>query len=102
MKKKLVSILLAATMITGGLAGCGSEAGSTQTPDANESVSSETAASEATPTSETPQAEKTEEKEAASEEPITLRMAWWGSQDRHDKTIAAIELYESLNPNVTF
>ena len=102
MKKKLVSILLAATMITGGLAGCGSEAGSTQTPDANESVSSETATSEAAPTSETPQAEKAEEKEAASEEPITLRMAWWGSQDRHDKTIAAIELYESLNPNVTF
>lgn len=34
-------------------------------------------------------------------EQITLRMAWWGSQDRHDKTIAAIELYESLNPGVT-
>ncbi len=34
-------------------------------------------------------------------EQVTLRMAWWGSQDRHDKTIAAIELYESLNPGVT-
>ena len=27
-------------------------------------------------------------------------MAWWGSQDRHDRTIKAIELYESLHPNV--
>ena len=24
----------------------------------------------------------------------------WGSQDRHDRTIKAIELYESLHPNV--
>lgn len=30
----------------------------------------------------------------------TLRMAWWGSQTRHDRTVAAIELYESLNPNI--
>ena len=35
-----------------------------------------------------------------AEEEINLRMAWWGSQDRHDKTVAAIELYEELNPNV--
>ncbi len=35
-----------------------------------------------------------------AEEQINLRMAWWGSQDRHDKTVAAIELYEELNPNV--
>ena len=28
-------------------------------------------------------------------------MAWWGSQTRHDRTIAVIELYESLHPNVT-
>ena len=37
---------------------------------------------------------------AMAEEEINLRMAWWGSQDRHDKTVAAIELYEELNPNV--
>lgn len=35
-----------------------------------------------------------------SEEPVTLRMAWWGSQTRHDITVAAIELYESQNPGV--
>ncbi len=31
---------------------------------------------------------------------IELRIAWWGSQDRHDRTIRAIELYESMNPNI--
>lgn len=36
----------------------------------------------------------------ASGNQITLRMAWWGSQERHDGTVAVIELYESQNPNV--
>jgi len=30
------------------------------------------------------------------DEQIVLRMAWWGSQQRHDGTIAAIEMYEEL------
>ena len=29
-----------------------------------------------------------------------LRMAWWGSQNRHNRTVAVIELYESKNPNI--
>ncbi len=29
-----------------------------------------------------------------------LRMAWWGSQTRHDRTVAVIELYEKANPKV--
>jgi multiple sugar transport system substrate-binding protein len=31
---------------------------------------------------------------------IELRVSWWGNQERHDRTIAAIELYEQLNPHV--
>lgn len=34
------------------------------------------------------------------EEKITLRMAWWGSQKRHDITAGVIELYEQQNTNV--
>jgi len=34
------------------------------------------------------------------DETIELRMAWWGSQTRHDQTIAVIELYKEQNPNV--
>lgn len=34
------------------------------------------------------------------EEEITLRVAWWGSQQRHDRTVEVIELYEERNPHV--
>ncbi|MDI9546136.1 MAG: extracellular solute-binding protein, partial [Chloroflexota bacterium] len=34
------------------------------------------------------------------EEQIELRIAWWGSQDRHDRTIKVIEMFEELHPNI--
>src|SRR5690625_1309081 len=34
-------------------------------------------------------------------EQIELRMAWWGSQTRHDYTLEAIEIYEEKNPQIT-
>ncbi|MCL1796367.1 MAG: extracellular solute-binding protein [Clostridia bacterium] len=37
---------------------------------------------------------------AAATEDITLRVAWWGSQTRHDNTLAAIDLYMERNPHV--
>src|SRR4029453_8654278 len=40
-------------------------------------------------------------KPAASGEPVALRFAWWGSQDRHDRTIKVIQLFQQRNPNVT-
>ncbi|MFN2199595.1 MAG: ABC transporter substrate-binding protein, partial [Caldilineaceae bacterium] len=39
--------------------------------------------------------------EAAADEPIELRIAWWGSQDRHDRTIKVIEMFEELHPNIS-
>ncbi|NMB46398.1 MAG: carbohydrate ABC transporter substrate-binding protein [Firmicutes bacterium] len=36
-----------------------------------------------------------------SAETIELRIAWWGSQDRHNRTLEAIELFEKQNPGVT-
>jgi len=36
----------------------------------------------------------------SSEEKIELRIAWWGSQDRHDRTIKVIEMFEELHPNI--
>ncbi len=33
-------------------------------------------------------------------EEIVLRMAWWGSQTRHDRTVQVIEMYESSHPGV--
>jgi multiple sugar transport system substrate-binding protein len=34
------------------------------------------------------------------DEPVTLRITWWGSQPRHDYTLKIIEMYEEKNPNV--
>lgn len=34
-------------------------------------------------------------------EDITLRIAWWGGQPRHDLTQEVIDLYTAENPNVT-
>ena len=33
-------------------------------------------------------------------EPVELRVAWWGSQTRHDRTIKVIELFQKKYPNI--
>jgi len=38
--------------------------------------------------------------EANNSDQVHLKMAWWGSQARHDATVKVIELYEDQNPNV--
>lgn len=37
---------------------------------------------------------------ALAEDTIELRVVWWGSQTRHDNTLAAIDLYMERNPHV--
>jgi multiple sugar transport system substrate-binding protein len=37
----------------------------------------------------------------ADQPKVELRFAWWGSQDRHNRTIKAIELFEQLHPNIS-
>jgi multiple sugar transport system substrate-binding protein len=49
-----------------------------------------------------PAADGTEEQATGDgEEPVTLRVSWWGADERHNATIAAIELFEAANPHVT-
>lgn len=38
---------------------------------------------------------------SAAEEEIVLRVSWWGSQGRHDRTLEVIELFESKYPHIT-
>jgi len=38
---------------------------------------------------------------AASGKKVELRMSWWGSDERHEKTKRAIELFESKNSGIT-
>lgn len=37
---------------------------------------------------------------AGDEEEVTIRVAWWGGQERHDMTIEAIELFEAEYPHI--
>jgi len=93
MKKKLLAVLLAAVMIVG-TAGCGSDSGdgSSQAGSTDESTSE----AEGTESSQ----EDSAANESTADEQITLRMAWWGSQTRHDITVEVIGMYEKENPNV--
>lgn len=38
---------------------------------------------------------------AAAEDKIELRIAWWGSQNRHERTIKVIEMFMAEHPNIT-
>ncbi|MCY8988752.1 ABC transporter substrate-binding protein [Bacillus atrophaeus] len=40
------------------------------------------------------------EEASGKKEDITLRIAWWGGQPRHDYTTKVIELYEKKNPHI--
>lgn len=82
MRKKIAALLAGAMVL--GVTACGSG----ETP----AGSTETAATQA----ETEAATEAE----STDDQITLRMAWWGSQTRHDITVEVIEMYEKENPNV--
>lgn len=42
-----------------------------------------------------------EETNAETKEDVTLRFSWWGGDVRHEATLAAIEAYKKVAPNVT-
>lgn len=103
MKKKLLSVLLSATMLTGLLAGCGSS-DNTQTDSAADNT--QTAADSAAQTDNTQaDAAQTESTPAdasadAAGEAVTLKWAIW-DKDTTPYWNALKDAYEAANPNVT-
>ncbi|MFB9330507.1 ABC transporter substrate-binding protein [Paenibacillus aurantiacus] len=77
--KKLSTLLVAATLVVS-LAACGNgnNAGSNNGADNQANAGGA----------------------ADSSKQVTLRMAWWGSQPRHDYTLKVIEMYQKEHPNV--
>lgn len=82
-KKQVASLLIALVMIL--LTACGGK---------NETVPSGTAGTVSTEEAASPG--------ASSDKPVKLRIAWWGSQTRHDATMQALDLYTEQHPNITF
>ena len=85
--KKLFSVMLACALVFT-LAACSS--------GKNNSGSE----SSQSPSSSSPSAQTGGDSSGDAKENITLRIAWWGGQPRHDYTLEVIELYESQNPHV--
>ncbi len=97
MRRKLLAVLLSATMVLG-MSACGSSSDQgSETPASSEASSA--ASSEAV--SQASSEETVSSEAQAEEEPITLRMAWWGSQTRHDITTQVINMYMEEHPNIT-
>lgn len=94
MNKKLLAMGLSVTMVAGMLAGCGSS--STESNDSTASTSQ--TQSEVT---EQNTASEISQEAASDDEPITLRFAWWGGDERNAATLEVIEQFEALHPNVT-
>ena len=57
-------------------------------PDGNSSASNENSVSA--------------EKGTDGAEKVTLKISWWGNQNRHDYTQKILDKYTELNPNITF
>lgn len=87
MKRKLLSVLLAATMMMATLAGCGS------------SEPADTPASTDAATPKTEAAASTEEAKEPAAEGITLKWAIW-DKEATPYWVALEEAYEAANPNV--
>lgn len=94
MNKKLLAMGLSVTMVAGMLTGCGSS--STESGDSTASTSQ--TQSEVT---EQNTASEISQTAASDDEPITLRFAWWGGDERNAATLEVIEQFEALHPNVT-
>lgn len=89
MKKRLFAAMMATAMTASLLTGCGG--GSSNGNQAASQTGGETEA-----------AKKDEAKgTASSDEEITLRMSWWGGDERNEATLQVIEQFEAAHPNVT-
>ena len=79
--KKLTGLVMAGIMTAGVLTGCTNE------PSANTA-------------SDTKTEDQSAKSETASQEQITLRFMWWGGDERNEATLAVIDQYQKLHPEI--
>lgn len=91
MKKRVLAAVVAAAMTAGLVTGCGGSSDS----------GTQAAATQAAGETEGAKNDETKAAAASSDEEITLRMSWWGGDERNEATLQVIEQFEALHPNVT-
>ena len=94
MKKKLLSVLLTAAMLSTVLAGCGSTPAANESSQAPASTAASTSEASGEASSEAPSSEDT------SAEPVTLKWAIW-DQETTAYWQALVDAYKEVAPNVT-
>lgn len=100
MKKKLsafLSLLVLASMV---LTACTPAAPQPTTAPVTQPTAAQAAEATKAPAAEPTQAPTDAPAAPAAAEPVELRIAWWGSQARHDRTIKVIEMFMAKNPNI--
>lgn len=96
--KKVASVLMVAA-VAASCIGCGQKA-ATETK-APETTTPAAATADKTGGDESTEAASKAAETEAKAEPVTLRFAWWGAQERNEKTMEIIELYKTVAPHVT-
>lgn len=87
MMKKILAVLLSLTMLLCALSACSSASSGASSGIPSGSLSPSQADSSGG---------------SAAEQEVTLSIAWWGSQTRHDTTMALLKEYESMTPGIKF
>lgn len=77
MKKKVIAMMTVVSIMAGMLTGCGSE-----TESVNDATVAQTKEEGSISTENTGDGDK-----------VVLRFSWWGGEERHQATLAAIEKY---------
>jgi len=83
----LAFLLVTALLLTFTLVGCSNNSDSSQNNDSSNDKS----------TNGTSDSSK-----GTSDQKVTLRITWWGSQTRHDQTLEVLKSFQEKYPNVTF
>jgi multiple sugar transport system substrate-binding protein len=87
-KNKIISVITVILLLTVFILGCSSKNNGNASTDNPANTTSTNDSGNAAPA------------ETDSGEKITLRVSWWGSQSRADRTLAAIKIFEEQNPNI--
>lgn len=98
--KKAVSILLAVAMATG-LVACGNSNSNGNVENQADQASSQASLQDSSGAVTSAASGAQTDSDSSGQEPVTIRFSWWGGENRHNATNAAVEAFEKEYPWIT-